>query len=247
MRMTWLALMIAGTGMGFNTAAQAESTLAVGARVGTLGIGLEGTYGINEVLNLRVPFNTYEYDDTSEEDGIDYEATLDLQSLGVVLDYHPFRGSFFLSGGLYSHGNELTLFATDRDGSERFELGADGEERVYFSDPNDPLTLDGLMDLGSAAPYLGFGWGNPIQGDWNLYLRFEVGAFFQGQPSVALDASGSAREEGSNSSFSVDGDSAEAQIFRAQLDSERQNLEAELDDFEIYPVVTFAIGYRFTL
>ena len=217
--------------------------MAAGFRVGTLGLGGEATIGLNSRLNLRVPFNLFTYTDTREEDGVDYDGKLKLKSLGAQLDFHPFKGSFYLSAGLFSNGNQLKLHASDDDGSETYDIG----DREYTSDPNDPLNLNGKFDFKSTAPYLGLGWGNPIQGDGNFYFRFELGAYFQGAARVGLRADGSAIDTQSGQSFDVNGNSPEAQVFQQNLEQERADLEHDASDFKIYPAVSFALGYRFSL
>lgn len=215
---------------------------AAGARLGTLGYGIEGTIGVNERLNLRVPFSVLPYDKDFEEDDIEYNGKLDFSTIGVLADFHPFKGSFFISGGLMSNGNTVKIKASDNTGNEEYELG----ETTYTSDPNDPLKLRGKLDFDSLAPYAGFGWGNPIQGSSNWYFRFELGALFQGSPKIGLDASGSAQEQGSGTSFEVNGNSPEAQQFQADLEDERQSLESDISEFDIYPVINFSLGYRFS-
>ncbi|WP_428312136.1 hypothetical protein [Hydrocarboniphaga sp.] len=227
-----------------SVSAQAAST-AVGARVSTLGLGLEASLGLNDYLNLRLPFNLFNYNFDDEQDGVPYDGKLKLKSIGAQLDYHPFKGTFFLTGGLFANGNKLDLFAQDKSGTEEYQIGDD--DRVYTSDTSDPLTLKGGLDVNSAAPYIGLGWGNPIQGASNFYFRFELGAYFQGSAKVGLNASGSAVDQQTGQSFSTTGNTPEAQLFQAQLEEERASLQDDLTDYEIYPVIGFTLGYRFSL
>lgn len=226
------------------TPAQAAST-ALGARVSTLGLGLEASFGLNDYLNLRLPFNLFNYSFDDSQDGVPYDGKLKLKSIGAQIDYHPFKGTFFLTGGLFANGNKLDLLARDKTGTEEYEIG--DNDRVYTSDTSDPLTLKGGLDFNSAAPYIGLGWGNAIQGASSFYFRFELGAYFQGSAKVGLDASGSAVDQQTGQSFSTTGNSPEAQLFQAELEEERQSLEHDLSDYDIYPVVGFTFGYRFTL
>ena len=211
--------------------------VAAGARLSTLGFGAEVTIGLVEQINVRVPFNFINYSDDLEEDGIDYEADLRWRSFGVLVDYHPFKGGFHVSGGLLSNGNKIDILAT---GDQNFEIG----DREYRSDPNDPLSLTGKLDFNSVAPYLGIGWGNPILGNSNLYFKFELGVMFQGKPKVALRGDGSAVDSNDNS-FDVNGDTLEAQVFRAELEDERRTLEDDISEFTLWPVLGISLGWRF--
>ncbi len=221
---------------------QASAVSAAGGlRAGTLGLGGEVTFGLTDRLNLRVPFNTFSYNYDTEEDGIDYEGDLKLRSFGAQIDVHPFKGSFYLSAGLFSNGNKLDLLASDPSGEEVYEVG-DGE---YRSSTSDPLAIRGKLDFKSTAPYLGLGWGNAIQGDSNFYFRFELGAYFQGAGKVAATASGTAVDVNSGESFDVNGSSTEAMVFQQNLEEERQDLESDIGDYKIYPAISFGLGYRF--
>jgi len=228
---------------GAMTPAQASPDVAAGFRVGTLGLGAEATIGLSERINVRVPFNVFNYDYDQTEDGIDYKGKLNLQSIGALVDVHPFKGWFYLSAGLFSNGNKLKLHASDPTGTEEYEIG----DRTYTSDTSDPLALKGGTDFNSVAPYLGLGWGNAIQGASNVYFRFELGAYFQGAGKVKLDAGGRAVDTETGSSFDVDDGSPESLVFQANLEEERASFEDDIEDFKIYPAISLALGYRFRL
>ena len=246
MRKTIFALVaMAGASMLVSVPSQAAA-VAVGAKVSTLGFGAEATLGINDYLNLRVPFNTFNYDYDDKDGGdVAYEGKLKLNSFGAQLDVHPFKGSFYLTGGLFANGNKINAKAETTDASEAYEVG----DRDYYTDPNDPLALRGRIDFNKTVPYAGFGWGNAIQGDSNFYFRFELGAYFQGAPEIGLTPSGSATTgpNGTGDRFSVDDNSAAAQQFRADLEKERADLEDDTKDYKIYPVIGLALGWRFSL
>lgn len=219
--------------------------IALGARAGTLGLGAEGTVGLTDRLNLRVPVNAFSYGYDETDDGIKYDGRLKLGSLGAQLDVHPFKGSFYLTAGLFANRNKVKLKASDPSGTEEYELG--DEDTVYTSDPDDPLALHGGLKFDDVAPYVGLGWGNAIQGKSSFYFRFEIGAYFEGSAKVGMRASGSAVDGETGESFSVDDDSAEAQAFRQNLEEERAKLEHDIKKYDIYPAVGLALGYRFRL
>ncbi|WP_428312141.1 hypothetical protein [Hydrocarboniphaga sp.] len=240
----WASLTLVATISAAAPAHAETPPIAAGFRVGTLGIGAEGTIGVNDYINVRVPFNLFSYSDSRNEDGIDYDGKLKLQSFGAQVDVHPFKGSFFLSAGLFANGNKLKLHASDPTGEEEYDIG----DATYVSDTSDPLDLNARMKFNSVAPYAGLGWGNPILGDRNLYFRLEIGAYFQGAGKIDMKATGSAKNQDDDSaSFKVDGDTPEAMLFQANLEQERSDLEGDIKDFKIYPAISLAIGYRFKL
>ncbi|MDU0355538.1 hypothetical protein RS130_18030 [Paraglaciecola aquimarina] len=227
----------------FTAAAEDSNSAGVGlsVKVGTLGPGLELDYRVNDYFNFRLQGNSFSYDDDFEEDGIDYNGELDLSNYGILLDVRPFGGTFRFTGGAYSNSNELRGSATS-DGSEIFEIG---DQEYRGSSGDKPLALEASVALGSGtAGYFGLGWGNSDPTGW--MFSFELGVLFSGTPEVELNYSGTAERVGDpNSSFDVTGDSAEAQLFRAEINKEKANLEEDISDFEYYPVIALGIGYRF--
>lgn len=207
----WLALsglLVAGT-------AAAEG-FALGVKAGTLGAGIEATYGLSERFNLRFGINSYTYDYDETASGICYDAELDLGSGALLIDWHPFAGVFRISAGYMRNDNVLRLTATP---TEPQEIGG-----VPYN-PGDIGTLHGEMTFEENVPYFGIGWGNAARGK-GLGMSFEIGAMFQDSPQVALTA------ENSN-------------ISQADLDQEAREIEEDLEEFEIYPVISFGLSYHF--
>lgn len=219
--------------------------LGVGVRASTLGLGAELSITMLDRLNLRIPVSGFDYSDDITEDDIRYDADLELLTVGLLADYHVFGGGFHVTGGVASNGNELNLLASEATGNESFEVG----NQTYVSDPNDPFELRAGLAFNSVAPYVGLGWGNAARGDSAFYFKFEAGALFQGSPKASASASGSAcnasTQTCSLTSFDVEGDDPRAQQFRQELEQERQTIEEQIDEFDIYPVVGLSIGYRF--
>src|SRR5262249_35962294 len=73
--------------------------LGVGAKVSTLGIGIEAATAVTQHSNVRGGFNFYDYKDGASKDGIHYDAALTLRSLQVTYDQYIASG-FHVSPGL---------------------------------------------------------------------------------------------------------------------------------------------------
>lgn len=192
--------------------------LGVGVKAGTLGAGVEFGVSLTESIKARVGVNSYTASDSRTEDGVDYEGDLDLESTALLFDWHPFSGIFKFTAGYVFNSNKLDMTA-QLDNATSYDIGG----QTYTGAQLGKLT--GSVDMGSGA-YVGFGWGNvPAEG---LGFTFEIGVFEQGKPSVSLSA---------DDPFNM--------ISDADLRQEEQNLEDDMSEFEIYPVVSLGISYGF--
>lgn len=195
---------------------------ALGVRASTLGAGVEGTIGLSERVNLRLGVNsyTYSYDDTIDD--VRYDVDLELKSGALILDWHPFAGAFRLSAGMLSNKNRVDLEAMP---TADVEIGG-----VSFT-PAEVGRLDGEVDFKKSAPYVGLGWGNAVAKGKGLGFNFELGAVLQGSPDVTLASSG--------------GTLSDDATLQARLAEEEQEIEDDLKNFKVYPVVSFGISYQF--
>src|SRR6056297_1721923 len=87
--------------VGFSVPAYAGKT-SVGLKVSTLGAGVEVERSFSEKFGGRVGLNYFSYSYDGTEEDIDYDFDLELLSGALLLDWHPFSGSFRLTGGLFS-------------------------------------------------------------------------------------------------------------------------------------------------
>lgn len=208
--------------------------LGIAGKASTLGYGIEADYVLSDTFSVRVQYNTYSYDDTFDEDGIDYDGQLDLQSFGVLLDWHPFGGGFRVSAGGFNVDNKISGQAS---GEGTYEIG----DEEYTVRPGDDLRLNADMKLGDGfKPYLGLGWGHSPANKGGLLLSFDVGVLIQGSPDVALDVSGTAEDQ-----FGNPVDAGNDPTVQAELRKEEKNMEDDLKNFDLYPVVSLGIGWRF--
>ena len=92
-------------------------------------------------------------------------------------------------------------------------------------------TLNAMADLEDSAPFLGLGWDTTFQGGNGLGFKFIAGAMFTGSPDVSLTSTGGSLSNDAN--------------FQNQLAIEEQNLQDDIDDYEIYPVVQAGLTWSF--
>lgn len=197
------------------------SDFGLDAHVGTLGLGAEFNYTINSYFTARVDFNRYNYSYTGTKQQIQYDFDLHLKTYSAMLDLHPFQGTFRITAGYFSNKNDIGAVATPQ-GSYTINGNTYPASTVG--------TLSGDISFNPSVPYLGIGWSTLGTQSTGLGVEFDIGALFQGSPTVKLAATGSAT---SNAQFNSD------------LAAEQVKLQGDLNSFKTYPVIAFGLAYRF--
>jgi len=168
--------------LGLSTAtsmAHATDDLAVAAKVGTLGVGVElSTNIVPFFANVRLQGNGFNYNTTITDTNVTYDAKLKLASVGLLADIYPFAGKFRVSGGAYYNGNKLDMHAKP--------LGAVVIGGTTYANP----AVNTKVDFNKFAPYLGIGWGDAVAGGSPIGFSIEVGALYMGKPKTSITAPG---------------------------------------------------------
>lgn len=215
---------LAGVGAG-----SAAAQVAVGARAGSGGLGIEVSAPLGSRLAARGVYGGAEIDLDFDSDRVDYEGELEPSGLLAVVDWHPAGRSFRLSGGLYLNDLELRGRAPVR------ELLVESGAMLPPGLPMDLGTLEAAASGEEVAPYVGLGWGKaPRRRGWGA--SFELGVAFIGEPDVSVEPR-LAIDVGA-----VPGGQALVDAF---VREEEQELEDELSDAKLYPLVSIGVVYRF--
>lgn len=209
------------SGLLFSSISSAEG-LGVGAKAGTLGFGVEVTKGFTPTINGRIGVNVFSFDASGTESDIDYDADLNMESVAALVDWHPFSGGFRATVGLLLNNNELDMTA-------KSAVSYDIAGTTYT--PAEIGTFGGTVDFNNTAPYVGIGWGNAVEKGQRLTFSFELGVVMQGSPKVDFTASG--------------GTLSSDPTLLANLATEEAELEDDLNDFDVYPVVSLGLGFQF--
>ncbi|MBE9532085.1 MAG: hypothetical protein IME98_04710 [Proteobacteria bacterium] len=194
---------------------------SIAGKVSTLGLGGEVEMAITETIGIRTGFNYYTYSFSATEGAINYDFDLNLSSVPIFVDYHPFKSGFRLTGGAIYNSNN---FEASANYSGTIDIGG----TIYTAAEVGTLTAD--VDFSSFAPYAGLGWDTTFGDDGGFGFSFDLGAMFQGSPEASFTTTGA---------LSADPG------FLADLATEEQELQDALDSFTIYPVVSVGINYRF--
>lgn len=192
-------------------------------KLSTLGLGFDISTPINDKLSARFNLNGASYSDTQSEDGNDYEGSLELLTAGILLDYYPFQNNFRLSSGVYYNGNGFTGSVTPTS-TTTVEIGG----TTYTNEDIGSLNTD--ISFNSLAPYLGLGWGNNAR-DKGWGFTFDLGAMFHGTGEANLNATVI--------------DQRIANLIASDIAKEEQDINDNLADIKVYPVVSIGVNYSF--
>jgi hypothetical protein len=208
--------------LALSSAASANDNFWMGVKAGTLGFGIEGSWRPIEWLDVRAGANRYDYDDSGSQAGINYDATLQLDTYYVTGNFRFPLSPFRLTAGAYSNGNEVRMVSQS---APSFDIG----NTIGYL-PADVGSLQSVTSFDSVSPYIGAGFDFTLMD--RLGLSFDFGVLLQGSPRVSLTADG-----------------ALAQIndpgFMADLEAERSELEDELKVLKAYPVVSIGFNFNF--
>ena len=201
--------------------AMAGDNFWFGAKAGTLGLGVEASWRPIPWFDFRLGANQYDYKDGGSQSGINYDATLALQSYYLTGNFRFPLSPFRMSLGAFSNGNEIQLLGRP---AQSFLIG---DNPIPYQ-PDDVGTLRSTTSFESIAPYLGGGFDFEVVGRLGLSLDF--GVLWQGDPTVALTA---------------DGLLADDPGFIFDLETERLQLQNEAEDWKAYPVVSLGFNFNF--
>jgi hypothetical protein len=214
------------------TCAAARSEVALAARAGTLGGGVELTVGLSPQVNVRLGANAFNYTDNDREvSGIFYDATARLRTATALLDYHPGGRGFRLSAGAIYNDTRIEGSSLPPS-SGLYDIGGVPVPVALVG------TLDGKIDWDPVVPYAGIGWGNAVGPGRSVRFALDLGAIFQGKGKATLTPIIPA-----NSPINTTPGAREA--LQILLDREERDIEDDVADYTVYPVVSVGVSYRF--
>jgi len=202
-----------------------NSGWAVTPEIGTLGLGASVTYGITPQLNGRLGLNAFSLGIDVEDTEATYDSDVNLLNISAAADYYPFQNAGFkVSAGLIFNDNNISGTATPNGGT--IDIGDD----TFAASELGSVDAD-VEFPNEIAPYIGIGWGNPVRPGSRWNFNVNLGVMFPGSPEVDVSANDVAP-------------AVQNQVEQA-IAQEEDDLEDELDNFNIYPVLTVGVSYQF--
>lgn len=183
---------------------------------GSLGVGPEASYALSRHFDLRGNITFLDFSHRFHSGGIPYYGEAHLGSGGLMLDYRPFGGGFFLSAGARLNKNKLRANST-LSGSVVVNGVTYTASRIG--------TLKGYGDFHPVAPTVSLGYSGTLRRGFKLGI--EAGAMFMGGARVYP--------------FSYTGTNVSA----SRLETQRASLQRNIDKYQVYPILQLTAGYRF--
>jgi hypothetical protein len=221
---------------------------SVGGQVGIYGLGLNVKGKFNDYFGVRAGFDKFKKSDididVEDETGteVNYNFDVDLNDIMFVADYHPWRGSFKIVGGLIVNGSNLEGVITPKDsGDYAFEFNG----HTYTI--NDIGSVDTKVDWDPVAPYLGIGWDTSFGKSKGWGFTFDAGVAFQGSATAEYKVNfgeGLKDKESDSDAERLVKRTTRDQI-KNDLDVEMKELQDDLDDYKILPYISMGFNYKF--
>jgi hypothetical protein len=201
-----------------------ETALAL--RAGTPGIGVDFDVALGDRFGARLGYSDFSISHTVTSSDADYDGKLKLSIPSALIDWYVFKGVFHLTAGVAVNGTKVDITGTP--GPNGFTLNGNTYTSAEVS------SVNGTVKVGnSAAPYVGFGWGNPTSPKHRVQVLFDVGAIYSGTPNVSLTAQCAAG-------------AAPSVCSSVQQDAliEEQKISSNVSIIKWYPIVNLGISVR---
>lgn len=195
----------------------AAQNIGMVAHVGTLGLGADVSLSVAPKVAVRASANFIPFDINFESSGVDYALEWASPSFLLLGDFYP-AGGLRLSGG---------LMISSADYKVKGELAEPVEFGGTLYTPEEVGTLTGALSTRDVSPYLGIGFGNPVTSRVGFFV--DLGVAFHGNPEVSAEA---------------DGPVSALPGFQQDLDAEVQEVQDDVENITVYPVLSIGISFR---
>ena len=150
-------------------------SLEAGLGISTLGPTISAGYKVSEKMVVRGLYSTgLSRSATTEVNGIKYDVKGAVGGFGILADYYPFAGNFFISGGIISSNSGIDLTASIANKTVGEALNQTGE-------------LKGRSEFkNQTAPTFALGYRLDLSDSFSL--RSELGAMATGGASLTASS-----------------------------------------------------------
>jgi len=200
---------------------------AVRAEVGTTGYGGAISWSPNPYVGVTLGYNggDISWSDDLSINGSKYDLDMDNNLTYLNAEIRPWANWFYMAAGVAYIDNDYDIDRRVRNG-ETFRVND-----VEFKAVEDARINGQLSYKNNIAPYVGIGFSPAITNRWGVFG--EIGAYYNGNPTVNLTPTGTAE--------STDGVIAD---FADQVEREERNIRND-NEYKWLPVAKLGVSYRF--
>jgi hypothetical protein len=211
------------------------SKLAISTKVSTLGVGAQFAVPLARGLNLRGGANFFNFGAAATLDGVRYEGHVQLKNGQASLDWFPFNGPIYISPGLVVFKSAISA-SVYVEGGNSFSLG----NNTFTSSVTDPVTGNAsILFSHTIMPSLTLGIGNMIpRGSRHWSAPIEVGAIYTGHYTSQLNLKGTA-------CITLGCMSTSSPLIQQSITDEVNGLNEPMKHYQLFPIFTSGISYRF--
>lgn len=205
-----------------------------GVTVSSLGGGPEVRYMVTDWLALRANLNGIAVQESAVVGGTTYDFDIQLGSVGLVSDFHPFKNGFRFSVGARYGLTEVDFKSRPEECPSHDQCSL--VDVVLGGDPIGGIAQGSAFSYGQGSvsfnkfvPFAGIGYEGPIYTPWGLRFAVDLGLAYQGRPKINYKILG------------------EASLLASQEDVDERidEIEDQLKFLRFYPVVGVSISHRF--
>ena len=165
-----------------------DSMVALGAKIGTAGVGIEGRAPIADNLYGRFGVNYLHYNHSLDKGSLNYKGKLTLLTVPLMLDYHPFDNSGFrVSAGVAYNANKITATAKP---NKTVTLYGHNYSKAELGTVKSKLTLGNKI-----APIVSIGYDSSFISDSSWSFNAEAGVMYSGKAKIKVSATGVAANQ----------------------------------------------------
>ncbi len=216
--------------------------VSVGMDAGLLGLGANVKAKVAQSVGVRAGFQYFHKDGIEEEsDNVHYNFDVTLNGMYGYADWHPWKGSFKITGGLLYNNSDVKGLITPAT-SQSFEF----QGHTYST--NDIARVHTLVDFDPVAPYLGIGWDTSFDKKRGFGFTFDLGVAYQGAAKVSYTVDYKELEKSGNPAVDQAAEQARAQLIQNinhDLEEEKVSLQEELDKYKYLPYISIGFNYKF--
>ena len=201
---------------------------AVRAEVGTTGYGGAISWSPNPYVGVTLGYNggDISWSDDLSINGSKYDLDMDNNLTYLNAEIRPWANWFYMAAGVAYIDNDYDIDRRVRNG-ETFRVND-----VEFEAVEDARINGQLSYKNNIAPYVGIGFSPAITNRWGVFG--EIGAYYNGNPTVNLTSSGAATP--TNPGVIAD--------FNQQVQLEEDDIRND-NEYKWLPVAKLGVSYRF--